>query len=431
MKTALAISALLVAGYVVTWKSFVVSFHGLAAAPLSLFHYAANNNTTSNTCPSSSTRFPTFGSNQHKEMCGWAYTNHTASSKNCTLLVRPRASETQGISQWIMDVVTFHLYAIQAHCHLKLDYGENVDISSILTPHNIESSWNWTVDHHADFECQPPTCHVLQSHESLETALNTTLAQVPNYRYAYSSMKYGGIPLYKDDFSTLQQALPGLDLETGVHCSLSTLFSLNLEQAQAFVPNLCSAILSKLLLSNDTLVVSLYFRTHNADFMTHVERNDEETTTMKQGVSRAMNESRYMHRVKKILDCTLQLERQHNKSVWIVISDSPSVKHYVAQHYATSSRTILTTPARGTHSRPSRTPSTIDFVDAFIDWYLIGESDIVVSDKESPTFGGTAALRTFRPYHDASTCRKLPLLHKETEKVENMKLMRKHPVRQY
>jgi hypothetical protein len=70
-------------------------------------------------------------------------------------------------------------------------------------------------------------------------------------------------------------------------------------------------------------------------------------------------------------------------------------------------------------------------VEAFIDWYLIGESDIVVSDNESPTFGGTASLRTFRPYHDAITCRKLPLLHNETEKVENMKLMIKHPVRQY
>ena len=219
----------------------------------------------------------------------------------------------------------------------------------------------------------------LQSHESLETALNTSLAQVPNYRYAYSSTKYGGISLYKDEFYPLQQALPGLELETGVYCSLSTLFSLNLQQLQAFVPNLCSDILPKLQLpSKDTLVISLYIRTHHADFMTHVERQQKDKNTTISTEMR-MNESTYMDRVATILNCTLQLEHQQHRhslsnTVWIVISDSPSVKQYIATHYSTPTRTILTTPARGTHSRPSRSPSTRGFCRSLsrlvLDWRI-------------------------------------------------------------
>jgi hypothetical protein len=36
--------------------------------------------------------------------------------------------------------------------------------------------------------------------------------------------------------------------------------------------------------------------------------------------------------------------------------------------------------------------------EAFRDWYLIGESDVVVSNYMSPSFGETAATRTIRPY---------------------------------
>ena len=57
---------------------------------------------------------------------------------------------------------------------------------------------------------------------------------------------------------------------------------------------------------------------------------------------------------------------------------------------------------RGVHSRSDRGPSQSDFAEAIVDWYLIGESDLVVMDKSSVSFGGTAALRTARPVQDAS-----------------------------
>ena len=63
-------------------------------------------------------------------------------------------------------------------------------------------------------------------------------------------------------------------------------------------------------------------------------------------------------------------------------------------------RRILVTSARGAHTRPEGgTVSTADFAEAFIDWYLIGESDAVVASKVY-SFGMTAAFRTARPIFD-------------------------------
>ena len=65
-------------------------------------------------------------------------------------------------------------------------------------------------------------------------------------------------------------------------------------------------------------------------------------------------------------------------------------------------RRILVTSARGAHTRPEGgTVSTADFAEAFIDWYLIGESDAVVASK-TYSFGMTAAFRTARPIFDPS-----------------------------
>jgi len=69
-------------------------------------------------------------------------------------------------------------------------------------------------------------------------------------------------------------------------------------------------------------------------------------------------------------------------------------------------REIVTTRARGVHSRPGRNPSTADVAEALIDWYLLGESDLVVPSAPGFTFGTTAALRTARPYYDPAMCSK-------------------------
>ena len=72
------------------------------------------------------------------------------------------------------------------------------------------------------------------------------------------------------------------------------------------------------------------------------------------------------------------------------------------------------------HTRTQRDPSTADLAEAVIDWYLVGESDLVVTDSGSPSFGGTAALRTARPLYDArgGKCfRATPIRDKNSVKV--------------
>ena len=63
-------------------------------------------------------------------------------------------------------------------------------------------------------------------------------------------------------------------------------------------------------------------------------------------------------------------------------------------------RRIVVTSARGAHTRlEGGGVSTADFAEAFIDWYLLGESDAVIANKLY-SFGMTAAFRTARPIYD-------------------------------
>ena len=100
--------------------------------------------------------------------------------------------------------------------------------------------------------------------------------------------------------------------------------------------------------------------------------------------------------------------------VWMVVSDSVTVKEWLADEFSGNNtnariakdqqrypgrvipRYVLTTTARGIHTRAKRKTSTADFAEAMIDWWLIGQSDVVVSSG-SMSFGETAALRTQRP----------------------------------
>ena len=363
---------------------------------------------------------------EHARKCGWAYNkegnNHTGTGDNCTLLVRPSARETQGVSQWMTDIVTFHLYAIQAKCRLLFDYGPQVDLRKILIPHHAQNAWNWTVP--KGFACEPPLCHVLQSHNMLEKSLGMSLAKVPIYRYAYSSQKYGGINLYYGEFEQLQRALPpGVEVEMGVACSLSTLLRLNTKEVEAFVPGVFTDILPRLN-QPEKVVMALYIRTHHADIVANQEQ------ARKQNASRVTKkESSYQDRATNIIKCALQIERQRNasRSVWIVVTDSPKLKQWIFDTYSSTNRNetreIVTTPSRGVHTRPQRAPSVSDIAEALVDWYLIGESDIVISDKESPTFGGTAALRTARLLYNAEECVPLTLVHNgRNEKMEQHKI---------
>jgi hypothetical protein len=130
----------------------------------------------------------------------------------------------------------------------------------------------------------------------------------------------------------------------------------------------------------------------------------------------------YQTQALSIVACALHLEQmEHNRTstitddsssiprkvVWMVVTDSQFVKTWVQEtysndptnHFPSSRRTILATQSRGAHTKASGQPSTADFAEGFLDWYLIGESDYVISDYEGPSFGNTASFRTARPHY--------------------------------
>jgi len=112
--------------------------------------------------------------------------------------------------------------------------------------------------------------------------------------------------------------------------------------------------------------------------------------------------------------------------VWMVVTDSAPLRKWITETYGSDNnandkhsspadrqkdksrvqvpREIVTTRSRGVHTSSSRSPSTTDFAEALIDWYLLGESDLVVTSNAWYSFGSTAALRTDRPLYGGGTC---------------------------
>jgi len=368
--------------------------------------------------PISTRFFPTYGTDEYFQQCGWTSQKSDRSKRDCTFLVRPKPETAEGISHWIPQIVAGHLLAQQTGCNLYFDYGPNISIQQVLTPFPIMDStdfqpFNWTVP--SGFVCnetESSTCFLprpnyagIKHIEHYENVLNMNLSEVPDYRsvYRYSRDYF----LKQNEFRDVMGALPGLQLETGMACSLGSLFHLAPSAAQ-FEPDLFTRILPTLHQDN-TLVMALYIRTGHADVMATKEKDGngkatEATTTAKRFAE-------------KIIYCALGLEQEYlsnntfsySQVVWMVATDSQFVKEYVtkthdSRHVNTTTipREIVTTSSRGVHSRAARDPSTADFAEALIDWYLIGESDLVIVDATmAPSFGDTAALRTARPLYKA------------------------------
>lgn len=345
-------------------------------------------------------RFPMYSTAAFSRQCPW--TEQKADKNlNCTFLARPSPNGGEGISDWLSQIVVGHLLAQQTGCSLLLDYGPVINIHEVLTPiSNLDSVHppiNWRVP--SGFDCErDPRCFVAgpfynrQSLKEIENAIGVeNLSPIPCYRHAYKlDTKYfsrmGG---YRD----LLRALPGFTVETGMACSLASLFHLS-SSASTFEPDLFSRILPALH-SSEALVISLYIRTGQT------ERNDKWEATMS-----------YRKRAEPIIHCALNLEKENlsqgsfSRIVWMVVSDSQYLKKFITEsydsryaNYTAIPREIVTTRSRGAHSKPERGPSTADVAEALIDWYLIGESDLVVTDDFAPSFGDTAATRTARPYY--------------------------------
>jgi hypothetical protein len=290
-----------------------------------------------------------------------------------------------------------HLFAQQTGCKLLFDYGPNISIHDVLTPNTDFDHVNWRVP--SGFDCERERCFLVgtvynkQSLKEIGSALGVeNLQPIPYYRHAYTLDKnyFSSMGGYRD----LVRALKGYTVETGMACSLGSLFQLS-PSASQFEPDLFSRILPTLH-DRKALVISVYIRTGQTE-----GRNGKWESTIQYG-----------NRAAPILDCALNLEKEHlsqgsySRVVWMVVTDSQYLKKFITDSYDSRytnvtaiSREIVTTHSRGAHSKPDRSPSTADVAEALIDWYLIGESDLVVTDDFAPSFGDTAATRTARPYY--------------------------------
>jgi len=375
-------------------------------------------------------RFPKFGTPEFSRQCNWTF---LPQSDDCTFFVRPKPESTEGISDWISAITKGYLLAKQAGCRLLLDYGPGVDVQGVLSLQStLDSSSNWLVP--VDFDCkEEERCFRVGypggTPESWEYH-GKDLALVPAYRFVYQANPR--FQLQSIHYQDLQTALPGFRVETGMACSLERLFRLS-PTASQFEPRLFTSILPKLQ-DEEALVLALYIRTGEVD----VKAKQEKTGQI------SPKEDTTLHRdcAKQILNCTLFIEGWHlsglltestvdtiSRVIWMVITDSPDVKDWIHESYDGENanarvpidqqkwpgriipREILFTKSHGKHTRTKVNPSSVDFAEALIDWYLIGESDLVIGYNYAYSFGATAALRTARPFYSSSTCSKLVLLH--------------------
>ena len=363
----------------------------------------------------SSLRFPKYGTKEFARQCNWTI-QAMPQELSCTIWARPNPVGHEGISHWTSDIVTGYLLARLARCNFLMDYGPGVNINEILTPATSPSSGsasqplNWTVPTGFDCKRQPSDkiCVEYPS-PSVRRTLKKSLPKVPTYRFAYRMDRW----LKRSDFMRLEQVLPGFHLETGMACSLERLFQLA-PTAARFEPELFSRILP-ILHDDEGFIMTIYIRTGLTDVLAQNEIGLHHTDPSKKFQSDST------------VKCALSLEehyvKQHAKAgpaysrvLWMVLTDSQAIKQWITEQYSGKyvngyvsgeknkipRREVLTTTSRGVHTRISRFPSTADFAEAMIDWYLIGESDLVIGSGIS--FGATAALRTARPYYDLYNC---------------------------
>ena len=394
-----------------------------------------------------SRRFPKFGTEEFGLQCNWTKLYLYSQEPDCIFYVQADPRDGQGIALWISKITSGYILARQAGCKLLFDYGQDVEIHRVLTPHlslgaGAEDQLNnWTVP--STFLCSNTTrCVHVPIVSGPDYAISPTLLAliasiigrkslfgVPFYRYAYFHH------LDRSAFQSLEEALPGFQLETGMACSLGTLFHLA-PGAKQYEPELFSRILPKLQ-NESNLVIALYIRTGHTDKVAKAEKAGQIVEEEDEAFCRDVAE--------RCVQCVLSLEEKwvsdkgelaslssFSRGVWMLVTDSAYLKKWIRESYdgqdaanvqwnskevVVIPREVVVTRSQGRHTRSSQNPSTTDFAEALIDWYLLGESDLVVKNS-GYSFGSTAALRTARPLYEVDTSPRVLRHHRPESQVK-------------
>ena len=361
-------------------------------------------------------RFPQYGTSEYFQMC--PYMEESAlpppSAEGCSLIVHPRPDSNEGLAAWASSVVQGHLTARQTGCRFLMDYGPGVAIDTVITPpsQSLDGNWssqvdNWTIPP-SGFPCDRSRCAELHS----ETLQNERLMSVfrrrwdgspvhdvTKYRYSYVGVDRRW---NETDFDSLAAYFPGWDVRLGAACSMQMLFQPS-HGIVKYEPNFFSDVLPRLR-DDKSLVISLYVRVGFADKAAVAEKKGKEPVDEVNGALKTVQ-------IESLVLCTTAIEeemkgRSYDRVVWLVVSDSLAVKEYISDTYGgkqiktptkSLQREIIHTTTEGMHTRPKRGPSTSDFASAFLDFYLLGEADVVINTGGIYSFGVMASLRTARP----------------------------------
>lgn len=354
-----------------------------------------------------SSRHPeyTFNTPEYKQKCAWTYTSKVR--KPCTFLVRPNPKSGEGMASWISAVAMGYIYSVQAGCQLQISYGPSVEVDRVWSPPaSVPAGQKWVVP--PGYECsEEERCMdvfgigtgTISKFLHKTTGSTKPLASVPHYRMAYSRQDNE-----TDAIERLKGVLLGFEYETGFACALGRLFELP-QSAAEYVPDLFTNLLPTLR-DPTSLVMTIYVRTGRTDDVARIEKH---------GKTGGMYHN-HTHIDAGLMSCALSTEEQrlHDSNgkfanvVWLVITDSPSISKAIIDQYSgkeesssdgkTIPRKVITTSSQGIQTRPARDPSTSDFADAALDWFLIGEADVLVT-LGATSFGTTAALRTAMPLY--------------------------------
>ena len=375
-------------------------------------------------------RFPDGGTAEFDEHCPWTSAPGLSAETNnlpkCTIFLRPVPSENEGIALWVSQIAMGYMIAVQAKCSFLFDYGENVKIDEVIRPvsHNLD----WHVP--KDFVCKREENCFRLGRAGQAASYNFTdhlpgrdmksIAPVPFYRFAL--WKATHTPFYESSFRELEASISKMNIRRGFGCSLGKLFTLS-KHASKYEPRLFTELLPALR-DESTAVVAIYIRSSQTDFGADSNINEESLREMAKAYTRRGQ------MLEQILLMKLGVNHQHKRDIrtvtWLVVTDSVYLKSHIKSSFDGKDanalvakpmqkfpgrvipRQVIYTQSRGLHSKAKLKGGTDVFVESFIDWFLIGESDIVVTGAFS--FGLTASLRTSRPVYDYNDGKELQLI---------------------
>jgi hypothetical protein len=334
--------------------------------------------------------FPRYGRSEFQKRCPWTLSNGGSQDQR-KVYVTTLPESNEGLAQWVSGIGTGYILAELLQAKLYIDFDPNVDTLQIIEP--VTNERNWTIP--SSFVCDGNCRKVygIPSEGQSYSFSGQPLPKIPVYRHASKKNNKMNI-LHDHEFDGLRRMLPGLHVRDGFACAFQRLIQLSLSKSVQYQPDLFTTLLPALSSSSE-LVLSLYVRTGYTDEIVLAEREGRDWPDPGTGSSRPS---------KAVIDCALELETLSSKEnvVWMVISDSMAAKEWIVSTFSTETRQVLVTQARGKHTRPGSHPGTDDFAEAFLDWYLIGESNAVITNNRWYSYGFMGAARTSRPFYEAS-----------------------------